>query len=522
MVFRFILADPTPNNPETAARHDNRVAQIRSAQVTSIFFPTPKSRYRPLEFLDYPGKYAVITDSHGTPVCAVDVLTVKLCTLRTLSPADITHTFGPDNLDEWKKWACGEWEQPLSQKNYWETPIDEDTTIVRVDFQLVDAFSEIPEPHFGCKPVDISLYNSLPQDPATVIETLLSSTPPLPPEIRMEGFRTLGMCLPALPTKSVPNPDLSRTLSTATRLVRGFGNLPVPPHDVSAPCAIRTWANTCLEFLGSSSKQSWSHMELSTHYPEISRDYYRATVRALAHLRRRTYVAEEVLTQHLCITISKTRLATEIPTADFAASPATADFIAYFSSLLAVRPWYRTDDTILDPFARMLLDRALNDPTCNHEMIAHVYCTPHLVSFLSPAAIRRLIGVYGSHLERLATRLKKLWQPYWGSANFHVTSGANITAWNATVRAWERLRVPYNVLNQARNAPVADNYLGKVPCLFNYSPPNYQMSKDIAIFHKLPLPWDVALGLETCTEALVRCTCEKLGVDPHQSGWSWQ
>lgn len=566
MVFRFLLEENSDGrvqaiSPNNAQCHDLRVERIKTGTISTLFFP--KSKQYPLS--DFVGvdpyfqlqKVFVLRDSAGTPVCAVEVVGVSASSFGSITAADLTDTDGPKDPAAWKEWARETWQKPMFRGMCYPRIIRDSSVIIRVDFKVIEVFGEVgkvPSAETANALLDM-LFDGLTAraTPEEVLATIVKLDSSLPADFRLAAYDLIAKPRSLMPTSFITAPDLTGLVERTEGFTRGFPGLPTPPADTGSHHETVDWVEACLEALGFQSvavttrrrkarsghrngghadfRQRLNREELAHRFPGVSVRRYRKAVRALLHLHKRALTAAAAADYARAIHLGKTRLAFLIDRDAFKKSPATAQFVAYYTARLKLRTLFTVgpQDRPMDHIAQLLLDRALADPNVRPEVIACVYCPPMIVALLDDAAKVRLATTYFAQVEWLATQLSTLWNPRWRTGTMVMRKGDNSSRWNAAARAWDQMRTGwFNVIVGAHWDDVLTEFcFGKVPSLiagdvaaWHHHVGEHEPHHDVHVFQRLPLPWEVVLGTKECTATDVRNACAEVGIDPDATGWT--
>ena len=245
--------------------------------------------------------------------------------------------------------------------------------------------------------------------------------------------------------------------------------------------------------------------------------------------------------------IAKHGLSHHINEQDFIGDKNTACFIAYYNARCNLRSEFTINgqQRPFDEISKVLLDRCtgtrtirsfwgrirteqLPVNTTNWWAIAQVYPDQVVYRNLSDDEKGRLLGQWTSILQDIAQLLGELWRSNdIARDTMIVKRGNDSSTWNHTAGAWNKARDNWMNLIYALGMEyiLDDLCFGKVLRL---------MAADVAAWHRLsgngldantmvwnkvPLPWQVFSGEETCTVDTVKKACAHAGLDPYKSGW---
>jgi len=226
--------------------------------------------------------------------------------------------------------------------------------------------------------------------------------------------------------------------------------------------------------------------------------------------------------------IAKKRLATRIRWDDFKQDADTACFVAYMTARLGLRSTFTwgKQERAYDRIANRLFKR-LQANTANWWVVALVHPAPEVLDHLTDHQKGTLIGLWFETMKTSAEVLDA--EAAKGGLDLHglvVRRGNDSSTWNESAGAY----------NKCRDGWVSTLYaLGLADTLDKFAPPKAMrlMAADVVYMHRgcgsgdlepdtkvwndLPKPWDVVLGREICTRALIETACKKQGV--HGKGW---
>lgn len=245
--------------------------------------------------------------------------------------------------------------------------------------------------------------------------------------------------------------------------------------------------------------------------------------------------------------IAKHGLAHHLNEQDFLADKNTACFIAYYNARCNLRSEFTISgqQRPFDEISKVLLDRCsgirtarsfwgrtrtTSDPTqdTNWWAIAQVYPDQVVLNNLSDEQKGALLGQWTSILQDIAQLLGELWATNEIARDTMIVKrGNDSSTWNHTAGAWNKARDNWMNLIYALGMEyiLEDLCFGKVLRL---------MAADVAAWHrsasggldtntivwnKVPLPWQVFSGEESCTLGTVTKACALAGIDPYKSGW---
>ena len=275
---------------------------------------------------------------------------------------------------------------------------------------------------------------------------------------------------------------------------------------------------------------------LAAPHPALaSKRQYNRCIRALRHLEDKRRRMEAAQRMRCLILIGRSGFASDIPLERFAADPAAACFVAYFTARKNKRRMFSLagKENPVDRLAQALLDR-LSVPRhfsgggTDWEMVAWAYPQPEVIARLDDGQRGALMGRWWALMRDTAAMLEQAWPSEVNKLSMIVRRGMDSSTWNTMAQAYNAARAGW--LNCAA-ASGAGSLLepfcpGKVMRL---------MAADLAYWHQssggdvdpdtkvwafLPMPWDVISGAARCTRADVEAACREHGVDPAARGWT--
>ena len=266
------------------------------------------------------------------------------------------------------------------------------------------------------------------------------------------------------------------------------------------------------------------------HLPGVSARGYRKAIRVVNHLEQRNNVLAECRDREAATMFGKARLAPLVELDAFTADAATAAFVAYYVARLGLRTEFTSGPQArpMDTLASALLENATASPTCRWDVIASVYTTQRILDHLTEVQKGQLLGVYYNQLVAFSRSLDRSFDYKRDRTQMVARPGDDSSTWNAASRAFNQARTGWiNLVNGfGLDDALAARLPGKVPALVAADVAHWHETeggsahRDTLAFAKLPLPWQVVLGHETCTAAQVRAVADELGFDPDQTGWT--
>jgi hypothetical protein len=180
----------------------------------------------------------------------------------------------------------------------------------------------------------------------------------------------------------------------------------------------------------------------------------------------------------------------------------------------------------------MLLMRCHGEPskknTTNWWAIAHIYASQDVLKHLDDQQKGRLLGQWTTVLQDISNLLAEVWSySNIDRSTMVVKRGNDSTTWNNTAGAWNKARDNWMnlIYSLGLNYILDEICFGKVLRLMAadvvawHHATGGKLDPNTDIWNKLPLPWQVFEGKETCNKEMVLKLCESAGVDAEKSGW---
>lgn len=231
------------------------------------------------------------------------------------------------------------------------------------------------------------------------------------------------------------------------------------------------------------------------------------------------------------ILVGKAALAPRLTVEDLACHLPSAAFVAY----LAARMKLRSEFTIagqqkpFDAFAADLLAICERDPNTSWWAVAHVFPRADVLSRLTDDQKGRLLGQWFDILQITAERLAEAQaRTDIDLETLVVKRGNDSSTWNLLAGAFNRARDHWIALVEAMGAEALFDSLmpGKMLRLMAGDVAAWHRSTgspihpDTLVWRRLPHPWRVLNGDETCTRADIEAACAAEQIDPVRTGWS--
>lgn len=229
--------------------------------------------------------------------------------------------------------------------------------------------------------------------------------------------------------------------------------------------------------------------------------------------------------------IGKHGLAHTISLQEFSADLNTACFIAYYNARCNLRSVFTNQgqEKPFDEISEALLNRCKGaQNNTNWWAIAHIYTRQDVLAKLSDEQKGTLLGKWTTILQEIATLLDVVWNAsYINRQTMVVQRGNDSTTWNNTAGAWNKARDNWMNLIYSLGMDYILNEIcfGKVLRLMAadvvawHHSSGGKLDPNTDVWNKLPLPWEVFQGKESCNKELVIKYCTQAGLDPVKSGW---
>lgn len=264
---------------------------------------------------------------------------------------------------------------------------------------------------------------------------------------------------------------------------------------------------------------------------ELSKRQYNKRFRLLARMERKLATLDREIRKREYALVAKSRLATRVTHADFAADRDSACFVAYLTARANLRSVFTNgqQQRAFDEIAEMLLDRCRRAAGANWWAVAHVHPTREVLGRLPDERLGRLLATWFELLAGIAGLLRDVWEKsQFDRATMVVKRGDDSTTWNATAGAWNKARDGWvEVLHALGMEDVLDRFCpGKVLRLMAADVAAWHraggggLEPDTAVWAALPPPWDVLAGSAACSRTDVEAACRRHGVDPVAKGWT--
>lgn len=261
---------------------------------------------------------------------------------------------------------------------------------------------------------------------------------------------------------------------------------------------------------------------------DISKRAYNKRWRLLKRVEQRLQKFIYELRKNEFQLISKHGLAHRIDYAAFSQDVNTACFIAYYNARCNLRSafTFHGQERPFDEICEMLLKRC--NHTANWFAIAHIYATQPVLSHLHDEHKGQLIGAWTSVLQDIGAMLEDVWsKSHFYRRTMVVQKGNDSTTWNNTAGAWNKARENWidlifalgmeELLDEICFGKVMRLMAGDVAYIHNKL--GHGLDPNTAIWHALPLPWEVIDGRAACDRGMIEVACRNANVDPEKSGW---
>jgi len=279
---------------------------------------------------------------------------------------------------------------------------------------------------------------------------------------------------------------------------------------------------------------------------DLSKRNYNKKWRILKRLEKKlATVAREVKKNEFQL-IAKHGLVHHLDFDNFSSDLNTAAFIAYYNSRCNLRSTFtnQSQERAFDEISEMLLNRCKGNEfgplayfrrsknaepsTANWWAISYIYTSQETLSFLSDEQKGVLLGKWTTVLQDISALLEEVWNySEINKRTMIVKKGNDSTTWNNTAGAWNKARDNWmNLIYSLGLEYILEEVcFGKVLRLMAadvvawHHSTGGKLDPNTEIWNKLPLPWDVFQGKETCTKQGVIQLCKESGIDAEKSGW---
>lgn len=259
---------------------------------------------------------------------------------------------------------------------------------------------------------------------------------------------------------------------------------------------------------------------------DISKRNYNKKWRLLKRLEKKLQTYTREIRKVEFQMISKHGLAHHISYDVFVKDLDAACFIAYYNARCNVRSVFTntSQERPFDEICEMLFNRCKT----NWWAIAHIYPNTNVLSHLTDVQKGELLGRWTAILQDIASLLEEIWHSSEiNRETMIVKKGNDSTTWNNTAGAWNKARDNWMNLTYALGAEyILDEIcFGKVLRLMAADVAYWHRSAgggldpNTTVWNKIPLPWEVFLGKQTCNKDMIVQYCAEAGMDPQKSGW---
>lgn len=264
---------------------------------------------------------------------------------------------------------------------------------------------------------------------------------------------------------------------------------------------------------------------------DISKRRYNKLFRCLRRLEKKLDILIREHQKSFFQRTGKHAFAEDITREDFLSDINSACFIAYYTARCNLRSVFTVEgqQRPYDEIADMLFRRCLAESqVANWWAISQVYTQPVVLEKLTLDQQGVLLGKWTSLLEQVANYLGTLWaQNDFNGATMVVQRGNDSTTWNNTAGAWNKARDSWINLLYALGMEfvLEDLCPGKVMRLIaaDVAAMHYlhgsKKDPNIAVWNRLPFPWEVFSGKAVCPRSRVEAACKLEGLHPEKSGW---
>lgn len=188
---------------------------------------------------------------------------------------------------------------------------------------------------------------------------------------------------------------------------------------------------------------------------DLSKRQYNKRFRLLARMERKRDRLARELRKRFFTLVGKSRLASQVPWAEFIADPASACFIAYYTS----RCHLRSEFTIggqqrpYDQIADALFAAVKRSAGANWWAVAHTFPDREVLARLTDERKGRLLATWFGILAEIAGLLRTVWEANrFDRVTMIVRRGDDSSTWNGTAGAWNKAREAWIALLHALEA----------------------------------------------------------------------
>jgi len=161
-------------------------------------------------------------------------------------------------------------------------------------------------------------------------------------------------------------------------------------------------------------------------------------------------------------------------------------------------------------------------------MVAQAYATPEVLARLTDEQRGELLGRWSATMRRTAELLAEVWRTNdIDRSTLIVRRGNDSSTWNLVCGAYNTARAGWLACLAATGATDLLDAMcpGKAMVLIAADLAAWHRSTgggphpDIMVWARLPLPWQVLAGWESCTRDDVAAACRDAGLGPEATGW---
>ncbi len=257
---------------------------------------------------------------------------------------------------------------------------------------------------------------------------------------------------------------------------------------------------------------------------------YNRHVRVLRNLADKATRTGHAGAARRLILIGRSGFACDIPFERFAADPAAACFIVYYTARKNRRRLFSLSgkENPVDRLAAALLARCERNEQTDWEMIAWVCPQPQILARLTGEQRGALMGRWWAVMRDTAQELRAAWPDGVNKLSMIVQRGMDSSTWNTMAQAYNAARAGWINCASASGADamVEPFCPGKVMRLMAadlawwHQSSGGDVDPDTKVWAALPMPWDVIAGAARCARADVEAACRDMGVSPVARGWT--
>lgn len=256
---------------------------------------------------------------------------------------------------------------------------------------------------------------------------------------------------------------------------------------------------------------------------------YNKRFRLLARMEERLTKLAWEQRKYLLTRVGKSAFAVQVPKDDLLADALTACFVAYQSARMSMRSVFTngSQERAFDEVASALFAECKSNASTRWDVVAYVLPDQEVLARLTDEQKGALMGrtwnVLVDAADFLATCAKR---DTLDLTNMIVGRGNDSSSWNQAAGGWNKAREHWiNILHAMGSEGLLDELCpGKVLRLMAADVVRWHshskggldsaLHPDTKVWRRLPRPWDVVQGVESCTRADVLAACAAEGVEP--------